>query len=679
MKSFIRAIVVFIFISLVFGSLVSGAINLSNTSNKCEYPYVLPHGNRVMVVWSQMPGGIWHLYYRVYSNNSWGPVRRIRATGYHCEYPNLALDAYSNNIIHLTYMYGTARANREIYYMRYNNGTWETPQRVFRSTWNSCWPRIGVQSNNAISIIWSHELYPYNNTKYDIWNTWKYSGGGWNSSGANVSRTPNTIAIHCDHYVRGTHRYACWMDGHETMWAIYFAQSTGSSWGSVIQVSAKDAGWWPGICADSKGNVHILYSTLRGAPYYVNRISGVWSTPRRVPGASGHIRDFCYIEVDNEDTLHGTWRQSLGGNNNIVYAAATSNGGWSNPTFVSNGINCRTPVCKPDNKGYVHIVWYDEGIDHGDIFYAKVEAGTGSGGGGGGPNPVAPIARFTHSPERGKPPLVVTFDASESEDPDGSIMNYSWDFGDGGTGNGQKVVHAFNRKGTYKVVLTVLDNSGLLASTDGYVYVSDPPKARFTMNPTTGVAPLVVKFDASSSYDPDGTIKKYYWDFGDGQRGAGKKIPHTFMDSGTYTITLEVVDDFGLNDTTAKSIKILRVHPPLNIRSEFKVNRNLFTREYLFEIKWDKNPLNEQYGVYVLNYRVYRKFKGTSAYSLIATLKNNTFVYLDRKLNEGDDSRYDYTVTAVDNIGNESVLASTDKKVELLQFNQKSTRINIIK
>lgn len=44
---------------------------------------------------------------------------------------------------------------------------------------------------------------------------------------------------------------------------------------------------------------------------------------------------------------------------------------------------------------------------------------------------IPPVARFLASPVSGRVPLSVSFDASESNDPDGVIDNYHWDFGDG--------------------------------------------------------------------------------------------------------------------------------------------------------------------------------------------------------------------------------------------------------
>lgn len=72
-------------------------------------------------------------------------------------------------------------------------------------------------------------------------------------------------------------------------------------------------------------------------------------------------------------------------------------------------------------------------------------------------NPTAVIAASSTS---GVAPLAVTFGGSGSSDPDGTISNYAWNFGDGTTGSGSTVSKTFSAAGTYTVTLTVTDNRG---------------------------------------------------------------------------------------------------------------------------------------------------------------------------------------------------------------------------
>jgi hypothetical protein len=72
----------------------------------------------------------------------------------------------------------------------------------------------------------------------------------------------------------------------------------------------------------------------------------------------------------------------------------------------------------------------------------------------------APIARFNVSPSSGSLDTVFSFDGSSSNDPDGRIAHYFWNFGDGSSGSGALVQHKFKRAGGLGVALTVTDNTG---------------------------------------------------------------------------------------------------------------------------------------------------------------------------------------------------------------------------
>lgn len=94
----------------------------------------------------------------------------------------------------------------------------------------------------------------------------------------------------------------------------------------------------------------------------------------------------------------------------------------------------------------------------------------------------APVAAFSLSPASGTAPLPVSFDGSGSADPDGSIVDYAWDFGDGDTGSGQTTTHTYTTPGTYTPSLTVTDNDGATdtAVADGWSprYPLDTPPGR---------------------------------------------------------------------------------------------------------------------------------------------------------------------------------------------------------
>lgn len=178
--------------------------------------------------------------------------------------------------------------------------------------------------------------------------------------------------------------------------------------------------------------------------------------------------------------------------------------------------------------------------------------------------PVGPLARISATPRLfDYPPLEITFDASSSSSPNGAIVSYEWDFGDGETGTGAVVTHTFEEKGVYEVTLMVTDSAG---KTGARVQVVEAlnrlPTATFTLSPYWIAAELPARFDASASSDPDGEIVQYLWSFGDGATGEGMTVQHGFPFAQTGggwkpVITLTVVDEDGGTSSTSKPINVV--------------------------------------------------------------------------------------------------------------------------
>ena len=175
-----------------------------------------------------------------------------------------------------------------------------------------------------------------------------------------------------------------------------------------------------------------------------------------------------------------------------------------------------------------------------------------------------PVAIFTESAEIAYVGEAITFNASDSYDPDGAIVSYFWDFGDGTDATGVTVSHAYDTNGTFTVTLTVTDDDDTSNSTSSTktIFFNASPVASFTESAGTVYAGEVVTFDASDSYDPDGTIVTYLWDFGDGTNATDVVVGHSYADDDVYTITLTVTDDDG--GTASKSAtKTVSNRPPI--------------------------------------------------------------------------------------------------------------------
>ena len=157
----------------------------------------------------------------------------------------------------------------------------------------------------------------------------------------------------------------------------------------------------------------------------------------------------------------------------------------------------------------------------------------------------------------------ISFDASQSIDPDGTILHYHWQMGDGTIYNttSPSITHAYSNSGTYTVTLTVTDNDGATNTTTITVTVEESkqiPHASFTLSSSSPKIDEILNFDASGSIDSDGTITKYAWNFGDGTSATGEIATHSYSLEGTYTVTLKVTDDDGTTDTTTRTVTITK-------------------------------------------------------------------------------------------------------------------------
>lgn len=152
--------------------------------------------------------------------------------------------------------------------------------------------------------------------------------------------------------------------------------------------------------------------------------------------------------------------------------------------------------------------------------------------------------------------LSVAFSGAGSTDPDGTVVGWSWEFGDSATATGVTTSHTYAAPGEYTVTLTVTDNRGGTATASRVISVLGPnqlPTADFDWTANDEK----VAFDAGASADPDGTIESYAWDFGDGETGTGATRSHTFAASGTYTVKLTVTDDRGGEDVRTRQVTVV--------------------------------------------------------------------------------------------------------------------------
>lgn len=606
-------------------------------------------------------------------------------------YPRMATDP--SGTIHVVWVEKNSDPTGDLFYTQSmtNGASWTTPlnlsnsSSVFADTERAC--DICADSAGNIYVAWVEDDKIYLRTS---------SGGTWSAPTLIDSGEPlDTVSIasgkpgniymiwwalsgtvwsraRVDGTMEGFHRlsrgglrskfpriavgndavYACWseknnpLDIYET---VYSSRSTAlnSSWTAVDKVyETGESQSHPDVEVDSMDNPHFIWSDYISGNRVVRYTTWTGSAFTAPVDISSTILLHYPSIYEQNNVLYVCWQVGGYENGTTIQYNVHDGSGWSGVTNISQsaGSTFADVSASSDGKN-AHFTW----DSFGEIKFTSLEVIVT-------PNEL-PVADFTFSPETGGFPLEVTFDASLSYDPDGQIDRYEWDFGDGSTGEGITMTHTYQNAGTYTIDLLVVDNNGAGARAQKTIEVleisNEPPVADFTYSPQTGLYPLQVSFDASSSYDPDGEISRYSWDFGNDSTASGPQVTHTFSPWGNYSVTLEVEDDMGETASKTVEITVLRLFQPLNIRWEIIHDDSLFLRRFLVRISWEKNPLNDQVAA-VASYRIYRKNAGESdvSYVRIGEVASSEYQYFDK--NVGKNSQYVYTVTSVDSQGHES-------------------------
>ena len=203
------------------------------------------------------------------------------------------------------------------------------------------------------------------------------------------------------------------------------------------------------------------------------------------------------------------------------------------------------------------------------------------------------------------------------------------------SGSGQNITGSdgFGDESYFEILNFTIDRYPLIQKWGEY-----NPVSKYTYS----IVSKTVSFDASDSYDRDGTIDSYEWDFGDDTNGSGEMANHTYSQNGTYEITLNVTDDEGKNDTFSEHVFVGNDTIPPEIHS---VSDSPDTVGHGFPVNITANVTDDFSGVKTVKVNI--TYPDDSQVNLTM---NNTggsiyyYVFSDSWQN----GQYNYTIWAVD-------------------------------
>lgn len=177
--------------------------------------------------------------------------------------------------------------------------------------------------------------------------------------------------------------------------------------------------------------------------------------------------------------------------------------------------------------------------------------------------PTPPTASFTVSPTPAPANVDVFFNAaaSKANGPGRTIVDYKWNFGDGGTSVGVTTTHKFAGNGTYTITLTVTDDAQATAQATNTLTVGSQASqatAALEVVPSAPKPGQRVALDASASTPSTGAvIVEYKFDFGDGtiETSNNPVQSHTYP-AGNYVVAVTITDSLGKTSTRAVSFEV---------------------------------------------------------------------------------------------------------------------------
>jgi len=182
----------------------------------------------------------------------------------------------------------------------------------------------------------------------------------------------------------------------------------------------------------------------------------------------------------------------------------------------------------------------------------------------------------------------IFFSARNSSDMDGKIEEYYWDFDDGNSSQDINPIHKYDHPGEYYVTLTVTDNDGNKNTTHIRIIVNSLPIAKINISheifQVSGKIPIddKVQFNSSSSFDKDGSIVDWKWDFGDGNYSSEPNPNHWYKKIGNFKVSLTIIDNNEASATDYVDLEIItrsyRVTWTINQREEV-IKSNGYTLE----------------------------------------------------------------------------------------------------
>jgi len=187
-----------------------------------------------------------------------------------------------------------------------------------------------------------------------------------------------------------------------------------------------------------------------------------------------------------------------------------------------------------------------------------------------------PLPQFTADVTSGCKNLTVNFTNQTPDDPSAQATSlaYDWNFGDGSPDETTFTPqpHTYNFKNSpYTVTLTatnLVTNCSNVITKTAYINIIAPPATQFTENPDSVIN--IPDYHFSFIDETSGGAVSWSWSFGDGQTSISQNPGHTYIDTGSYKVTLTATSQAGCDSTISHNVRITGIPGQLFLPNAFE-------------------------------------------------------------------------------------------------------------
>lgn len=266
-----------------------------------------------------------------------------------------------------------------------------------------------------------------------------------------------------------------------------------------------------------------------GTDIYVSKKeNGGWSEPRNLGPAINTVGNEYFPFIHSTGRLYFSSDEHDGMGRLDIFYSELVNGEWHKPIHMDPPINSRY-----NDFGLIIDAFKKSGLFSSDRQKSSDDIYAFT--------PLYPM--FENSTRQVENDYCYVLYEAGTENPDSTMFDYEWNFGDGKKTRGIEVEHCFNGPGDFTVELNVIDK---ITGEVYYTQASYPLKIEdveqvYISGPDTVQVGEEILFSGRNTNITDFTIKKYYWDLGDGRKTRGIEVSHIYTTRGNYIIQLGVV------------------------------------------------------------------------------------------------------------------------------------------